>query len=532
MMAQYLIGIDVGSSDCKVVITDTRCEIIAQSSRAYPTLTPKLDWAEQHPEDWYRIACETTRDCLTQSAIRPSDVAAIAIDGPAHNVALMDQSGEILCPTIHWSDLRSAPQTEWLEAEYGDLIFNTTYCQANPAWTLPQLLWLKENEPAIWSKLRRIQVTKDYVRYRLTGNYQTDVYDAIGTQLYDVEAGAWSKTLCDILGFNADWLPVVAPANAIGGELQPEPARAMGLPGGIPVAVGSGDSVVEAFGVGAIHPGDCIVKLGTAANVNLVTGDPHISRQSITYRHVVDSRWFTITATNAGASTMRWFRDTFCRLESEQAQREGVGVYELIDQLSQDAPAGCDGLLFHPYLKGERSPHWDPNLRGDFAGINAQHTIHHFARAVLEGVDYSIRDCLGAVKALGQPIHNYTLIGGGSKSKLWRRILCDILGESLRTPRIDSAALGSAMLAGVATGVYSDWEAATRQCVRIEDHIDPDPDKRELYDSYFSVYQAFSTDLARHSRRLVEIAQAYQHIGDVDENKVTERARTKGLVGL
>lgn len=501
-MGQYLLGIDVGSSDCKVVLISTSGEIIAQRAQSYPTHQLGEGRVEQNPEDWYQVACAVTRDCVGASGIDPVQIAGAAVDGPAHNVALLDEAGAVLRPTIHWSDLRSIPQTERLEDALGHTILSTTYCRVNPAWTLPQLLWLKENEADIWARLRRILVTKDYVRYRMTGVYQTDIYDAIGTQLYDVELGVWSPELTDLLGFRAAWLPCVEHASAISGPLLPHAAEAMGLVSGIPVAVGSGDSVVEAFGIGAIEPGHCIVKLGTAANVNLVTARPYPSRQTITYQHVIPSHWFTITATNSGAATMRWFRETFFQRESEQAQARGVSIHEIIDQMADGVAPGSDGLIFHPYLKGERSPYWDPYLRGDFVGISAQHNMHHFARAVLEGVAYSIRDCLQVVAAIGEPVTRFTLIGGGSKSAVWRRILCDVLGEPLHRPQNESAAYGSALLAGVATGVFADWQTAVDQCVQTREIIHPDAANHELYDAYFDVYRSITADLQRHFHRL------------------------------
>jgi xylulokinase len=356
-----------------------------------------------------------------------------------------------------------------------------------------------------------VLVTKDYVRYRFTGQYQTDIYDAIGTQLYDVAGGCWSDELCALLELDPAMLPSLAPAQTISGALLPDAAADCGLLAGIPVAVGSGDSVVEAFSIGATHPGACIVKIGTAANVNLVTSIPRPSRQSITYRHVVDDTWFTITATNSGASTMRWFRDTFCRLEVEQANREGISVYELIDRLADGAPPGANGLLFHPYLNGERTPYWNPHLRGDFVGISAQHNAHHFARAILEGVAFSLKDCLQVVQNLGEPLKKFYLVGGGAKSKLWRQVICDVLGVPLVKPSVEDAALGAALLAGVAVGVSCDWESD-------EETLYPDDATRQLYDDTFAVYRDIARDLAVHSRRLVQLSERHDAI---HENPIT-----------
>ena len=502
---EYLIGVDVGSSDCKVMIVRSDGEVAAAHTLSYSTHYPRPGWAEQDAEDWYRVACQSIKVCVEASSIDPLKVAGISIDGPAHNVAVMDEYGNVLRPVIHWSDLRSTPQSERLKARCGDVIFSSTYTPANPSWTLTQLMWLQENEPATWAKARRFLVTKDYVRYRFTGTYQTDIYDAIGTQLYDIPRDCWSQELCDLIGLDIGWLPPIAPASSISGALLPEVAAVCGLPGGIPVAVGSGDSVVEALGIGAIRPGQCIVKLGTAANVNLVTDRPYPSFQAMTYRHVVPDRWFTITATNSGAVTMRWFRDTFCRLEVQQAKKQGISIYELINRLAEDIPAGAQGLIFHPYLMGERSPHWDPMLRGDFIGVSQQHGTHHFARAVLEGVAYSIRDCLNVVDSLGQRVTAYYLIGGGAKSPLWRQILCDVLGHPLTRPAVEDTAFGAAMLAGVAVGVFADWHEAVQTCSQVEEELKPDAAAHELYSEYFDIYRAVADDLRIHSHRLVQM---------------------------
>lgn len=503
---RLLLGVDVGTSGCKVVAVDPHGTVVAAGSQRYPTRYPRPGWAEQDAEDWYRAACGAIRACLEAGGLRPQNVAALSVAGPAHNVALMDGQGRLLYPTIHWSDLRSTPQSERLEAESGEDIFGITYQRPNPSWTLPQLLWLRENEPQVWSRLRRILVTKDYVRYRLTGAYQTDVYDAIGTQLYDVEAGAWSARLCELLGFPADRLPEVLPAEALSGRVHAQAAADTGLLEGTPVAVGSGDSVVEALGVGVVKPGQCVVKLGTAANVNLVLAGPRPSAKVITYRHLVDGHYFAITATNSGTSTMTWFRDTFARHELQQAEARGLSAYDLIGHLAAGAPAGCEGLLFHPYLMGERSPYWDPRLRGDFVGISARHQRQHFARAMLEGVAYSIRDCLHAVEELGQPIVERRLLGGGARSSLWRRILCDVLGQPLAKPVVEGASFGAALLAGVAVGVFAGWAEAVAVCVQVEETLKPDPAAHGLYDEYFEVYRMVTRDLAPHSHRLAELA--------------------------
>lgn len=507
-----LLGVDVGSSDCKAMLVTPQGEVVARAAQSYPTHYPRAGWAEQHPEDWYNAACTTIRTCLAQTDGARERIAALAVDGPAHNVALLDAAGVVIRPTLHWSDLRSAPQSDALEAYMGERVYAATYSRVNPSWTLTQLLWLRENEPENWGRLRHVLVTKDYVRYRFTGEYVTDPYDAVGTQMYDVHAMVWSSELCAVAGYPPPHLPRVCAPTEIVGVLRADAAAATGLLPGTAVIVGSGDSVVEAFGIGALEPGDCIVKLGTAANVNLVTQKALPSRQSITYPHVAAGRWFTITATNSGASTMRWFRDTFCRLEVEQARMQGVSVYSLIDQLSEGAPPGADGLMFHPYLMGERSPYWNPHLRGDFVGISARHNAHHFARAILEGVAYSILDCLQVVRGLGQPIHQMSLMGGGAKSQTWRTVICNVLGMPLGKPKIEEAAFGSALLAGIGIGMFGSFSEAVQTCVQHDETLLPDTAQHALHQEYFAIYRDITRDLAVHSRRLTQLAERQAEI--------------------
>ena len=503
-MSRFLVGIDVGSSACKCIIVDDRLRPISQGAQTYPTHYPQAAAAEQDPEDWYRSACQAIRSCLESSGIEPASVAGIAVAGPAHSVALMNGAGDILHPTVHWSDLRSTPQAERLETDCGDAILAAALCRVNPAWTLPQLLWLRENRHTIYRRLRRILVVKDYVRYRLTGLYQTDPYDAIGTQLYDVQAGAWSPALLDIVDLAEEALPEVRPATDISGGLTRAAARDCGLLAGTPVAVGSGDSVVEAAGLGAIEPGHCILKLGTAANVNLVMRAAKPYPGAILYRHVVDPHWFAITATNSGTSTLQWFAETFCR--SATLYPAGQPAYQQVEALAADSVPGARGLLFHPYLQGERSPYWDPHLRGDFVGLDRRHRLEDFARAVLEGGAYSLRDCFELVSTFGESISQLHLIGGGAKSQLWSQLVCDVLGLPVLKPVEQSAAYGSAILAGIATGLFQDWADAQRVRTLPAEILQPADESRRLYDGNFETYQTVAQALRPHVRSLGEIA--------------------------
>lgn len=503
-MPSYLIGLDVGSSACKCMILDDGMRIICECAQSYPTYHPQSGYVEQYPEDWYRSACQAVRMCLEASGVESASIIGLSIAGPAHSVALMDSNGDILRPTIHWSDLRSTPQSERLEVDHGDAIYATTYCRVNPAWTLPQLLWLKENQPTLYKRIRRILLVKDYVRYRFTARFQTDVYDAIGTQLFDVDNDCWSDALLDLVGLAKECLPDILPATEHSGGLTRVAADETGLMEGTPVAVGSGDSVVEAAGIGAIESGHCVLKLGTAANVNLVMQEPKRHSGAIIYRHVVDPLWFAITATNSGISTLQWFAEAFgMAVKSRAGDRT---MHRQIEDLAAESQPGARGLLFHPYLQGERSPYWDPRLRGDFVGIVRRHRLEDFARAVLEGVAYSLRDCYELVSAFADSISKLYLIGGGAKSQLWSQLVCDILGRPLVKPGVQSAAYGSAILAGIATGKFDGWSDAQKVHKLPAELLQPGEESRRLYDSGFETYQAVTRALRPHVRSLGQIA--------------------------
>lgn len=492
-----LLGVDVGSSGCKVTAINPDGSVVASGSKSYATHYPRPGWAEQDPEDWYGGACGAIRTCLDSGRFRPDEVAGLAFVGPAHNVALLDETGRVLRPTLHWSDLRSREQSEWLAQEHGEAIFRISGQRANPVWTLPQLLWIRENEPETWSRLHRIMVTKDYVRYRFTGTYLTESFDAIGTMLYDLKEDHWSPQLCGLLGMDPRNLPTVAPAESICGGVLAEAAAESGLIPGTPVAVGGADSAAEAFGVGVIDAGQAVVKLGTSVCFNLVTREPRPSLVSLTYRHLVAGRGFTVTATNSGTATLRWFRETFFGDDCS---------FEEITRTAARAPSGSAGLLFHPYLMGERTPYWDPGLRGDFLGIGTHHRLEHFARAILEGVAYSVRDCAEAASGLGEQVKERILLGGGSRSSLWAQIVCDVLGVPLRKPVVDDAGYGAAMLAGVATGIFEGWRQAANLAA-VEKVLEPESSAQRLYDELFDVYRSVTRDVAVYSRQLAGLAE-------------------------
>ncbi|NOK62772.1 MAG: xylulokinase [Chloroflexi bacterium AL-W] len=483
----YLLGADIGTSSCKVVLINTRGDTIATSRIAYQTNYPHTNWAEQNPEEWYDHFCQAVRQCIQSAHVATASIHAVSVCGPAHDVVLLDRHGRALQSVILWSDRRSTPQAQWLENLYGDVIFDTSYQPVSPHWTLAQLLWIKERQPEIWQQMTRLMIRKDYICYRLTGSWATDWYDAIGTQLFDVQQGRWSQALCDLIDLPMSYLPPVRDATAISGRVTQQASEDTGLAVGTCVAVGSGDSVVEALGAGVFEPGQGIVKLSTSGSVSVVTATPRPSHKTITYHHLIPDRWYSIAATNSGAAAAQWFVDVFGR----------VPMSGNLDQIAAKAEPGNLGLIFHPYLQGERAPHWDPYLRSDFVGITIQHQQQHFARAVLEGVAFSLRDCLELCYSLDLDIHEFYVLGGGARSPLWRQIIADIFGHTLiETPTVNLAAYGAALLAGVAHRTFASFEEAVLMGKQQQTVTEPNPKTIPLYADLYVLYQRLTKSLA------------------------------------
>jgi xylulokinase len=498
----YLLGIDLGTGGCKSILIDTAGHVVAAAFQEYQTHYPAPGWAEQDPDDWYRALQSTVSECLRTSRIPSRRIVGVGLDAPAHNAVLLGDEDVILRPVILWSDQRSAQQVDRIAQCHGDEIFRLTYQWINPTWTLPQLMWVRENEPELWSKVRRIMIGKDYSRYLLTGVWTTDWIDALSTQLFEAETRKWSADLCNLVGLTAGQLPsVVAPSNIVG-TITTRAAQETGLTEGTPVIAGTSDSAVEAFGAGAIADGQGIVKIASAGNVNIMTTRPRPSKQTLTYYHVVDGLWYSVAATNSAASAVRWFRDTFF---AEERRSDGANLYEVMDAEAGRIPPGAEGLVFHPYLLGERAPLWDASARASFLGITMRHTRAHFVRAVMEGVAFSLRDCRSLFSGLGMEMIEARMIGGGSKSRLWPQIVADVLDLELSCPRPADAAFGAAMLAGIGVGIFENPQDAVRTCLRPAEVIVPRDEAHRRYDDLYRVYVSARHQLAEISRSIHEI---------------------------
>jgi xylulokinase len=500
-----MVGIDIGSGGCKVTIIDQEGNLCGSGYREYPTDYPHPGWSEQDPREWYQALELTLKDALAKGKISLPQIVSIAIGAATHTMVLLDEKHEVLRPAILWTDKRTISQVEALRNNFGSEIFSETLHMANVNWTLPYLVWVRENEPEVWKRAQKLLMPKDYIRFKLTGVLATDWMDAHGTLMFNVLKREWSEKICHLAGIPMEILPPVYPPETIAEGLSQTAAEKLGLPEGIPVVIGTTDQASEAFGSGAIEPGQGIIKIATAGNVAVVTKDPHpIPLKVYAYFHIKPAYWYTLAGTISCAVCYRWLRDALCEEKIAEAERQGLNSYELMDRLAEKAPVGCEGLIFHPYLQGAI---WNPYLRADFIGITPRHRKEHFVRAVLEGVAFSLFNCVRELETLGVDVKDFRIIGGGARSALWRQIVCDMVGKKLILPKIDDSSFGTALVGGLGVGLFKSVEEAVQKCVQDIDVIQPNFKNHEIYLQIFEVYKKVSEDLDDASKTLHHVLQ-------------------------
>ena len=504
---KILLGIDYGTGGCKVTALGTDGSFAGEASTEFPTHHDHPGWSEQDPLDWWN-ALKSALGKLAAKGVDLQAVAACALDGSTHNAVLLGPSGSPVLDgvlsdrsfrpvrrTIMWTDQRATAECAALKAGWGEKIFSTCYQMPAPTWTLPQLMWLKANEPDVLAKTEHVLFVKDYVRYLLTGVAATDYIEAQGTLMWampgtsgtDGTNGKWDAELVALSGLKMSAMPkIIAPID-IAGHVTAEAAAATGLPVGLPVVCGSSDSAVEDYGAGAVEPGDLIIKLATAGNVNSMTATAHPHPKTLTYSHIVPGMWYSVSATNAAALCMRWLRDAFYASRMENGN--GGNLYSVIDEEASASPVGANGVFFHPYLQGERCPYWDANLRASFTGVSISSTRGDFARALMEGVAFSLRDCYRTLEEMRLPVKRIFLIGGGARSGLWSEIVANVFNCEVAVPTPADASFGACLLAGTGIGVFSDVKDAVAKCLHIDRTIVPDPSAAAKYDHLFTCYR-------------------------------------------
>ena len=481
---RYLLGIDFGGGASKATLLCENGEIIATATTEYPTYYPATGYAEQNPNDWVDATCKNIKSILDKSGVLPNDIVCVSLDAATHTAVLMDENFNVLCNSIYWTDTRSTEEVKYLKENYLEIIEKQVLHKPDTIWSLPELMWIKNNNSETWGRVKKILFAKDYVRHCLTGDYVTDYIEAEGSMMFDINKMEWSEPLCAILGISTDIMPRIVKPSDIVGEITKEASEITGLCEGTRVICGTTDTVMEIFAAGAVTKGYMTLKLATAGRICVITDKPYPDINLINYSHILDGLYYPGTATKSCAASYRWYRDTF------------GGDYAELDSGAESIPIGSDGLIFHPYLNGELTPYANPKLCADFIGLRAFHTKAHFTRAVLEGVAMSMLDCKTTLDNMNIE-HNDSavIIGGGGKSPLWRQIVSDALGIELVEMKHTDSSFGSAMLAGVAVGVFESPQAAIEKCNKVVSSTKPNPENGIKYKELFKKYKAIQKAL-------------------------------------
>ena len=464
-----LVGLDVGTTGVAAVALAPDGSVLARAERSYPLSTPRAGWSEQDPEDWW-VAAESALEEVSSGR----DVAGIGLSGQMHGLVALDASDRVLRPAVLWNDQRTGAECAEIERIVGlERLIGLTGNRALPGFTAPKLLWLRTHEPETFARIARICLPKDYVRLRLTGSWASDVADASGTLLLDVEQRRWSEAVLDALELPPAWLPPVLESPAVSGTTT----------AGVPVAAGAGDCAAAALGVGVDRRGPASVVLGTSGVVfaALPGYRPEERARVHVFCHAVPGAWHAMGVMLSAAGSLQWLHDTVAG---------DVSFDALVEEAERWGP-GADGLLFLPYLQGERTPHADPDARGAFVGLELRHDRGALVRAVLEGVAFGLRDSLDLLRGLGVDITAARVTGGGARSALWLRICASVLGVPIeRTETDEGSAFGAALLGGVASGVFPDVHEAVRATVRTRDVVEPEPAWADAYDELHVRYRA------------------------------------------
>lgn len=495
------LGIDVGTSGTKTLAIDERGRILAGATAEYPCSHPRPGWSEQDPDSWWDATVATVRDVLAKAQLKPADVAGIGLSGQMHGSVFLDQDGRVIRPALLWNDQRTQAQCDEIEQRAGgrEALIRLVGNRATTGFTAPKLLWLRENEPRNWERVRQVLLPKDYIRYRLTGTYATEVSDASGTLLLDVAHRRWSTELLSKLEIDAALLPPCFESPEVSGVVSALGAEATGLAPGTRVVGGGGDQPAGAVGNGIVRPGAVSATMGTSGVIFAHTDEPGFDPLGRLQRgcHAVPGAWHVMGVVLAAGGSFQWFRNELGKAEIAAAKAQGVDPYFLLTDEAALAGPGAEGLFFLPYLTGERTPHFDPDAKGAWVGLTVRHGRMHLVRSVLEGATYAMRDSLELIREMGAPMNEIRVSGGGARNPLWRQLQADIYGQDVHTINaIEGPAFGVALLAQVGTGGFASVPEACDATIQRVETARVDPKTKAFYDRAYAVYQQLYRDLS------------------------------------
>lgn len=505
-MSAYL-GIDLGTSGTKSLVVREDGTILATATAEHPISHPHPGWSEQNPHDWWNSAVQSARSAIEQSGIKPAELQGIGLSGQMHGSVLLDREQQVLRPALLWNDQRTAAECQEIETLAGgraaliQMVSNPSFT----GFTAPKVLWVRRHEPANYERLSHVLLPKDYLRLKLTGELATEVSDASGTLFLNVVKRCWHTELLAKLKIDPSLLPRCVESDEVTGKLTAEAARLLGVNPGVPVVGGAGDQAASAVGNGIVKPGIMSATMGTSGVVFAHAEKPetHPEGKVHTMCHAVRGAWHQMGVVLSAGGSLQWFRNQFCADIVAQARQQKCDPYELIMQNMEKVPAGAEGLLFTPYLTGERHPYSDPQARGCWIGLTVRHTRYHLARAVVEGITFAMRDCLEVMRGLGVQARQIRLSGGGARSTFWRQMQADVYGQTVAQINAqEGPAFGVALLAMVGTGAYRNVPEACAATIKVTEEIQPVAEQQKKYEAVYGEYRKLYPLLAETNQRL------------------------------
>lgn len=489
-MKRYLLGIDIGTSACKIAIFNKQGELIANGNGEYPVYYPKPGYAEQNPDEWWNAISHTIKMTIQKAGIDKADIAGIGVDGQSWSAIAIDEKGRVLTNTPIWMDTRADDICRRLNQEIGeDEIFKLAGNSLQSSYTTAKILWYKENLPKIYEQTFKILQSNSFIVYRLTGVLSQEKSQGYGLHCFDMRAGTWNKEMCSRLGIPLHLLPDIYDCHQVVGCVTEEAGNLCGLAAGTPVVAGGLDAACGTLGAGVIHPYETQEQGGQAGGMSICLEKYSADPSLILSFHVVPDLWLLQGGTTGGGGVMRWFEKEFGDFERQEGKRTGKSSLAILDELAEKVKPGSDGMIFLPYLAGERSPIWDVNAKGVYYGLDYSKTKGHFIRAAMEGAALSLKHNLDVAAAAGAEVGELRAMGGAANSHLWTQIKSDITGKPIAVPSSDTATtLGAVILAGVGVGMYRDFNEAVNMTVKIKRYHEPNLDNRAIYLKNYKTY--------------------------------------------
>jgi xylulokinase len=508
---EYLIGVDIGTSGTKTVLFDNLGHAVASKTIEYPIYQPHNGWAEQDPQDWWKATYNGIKYVIHKSGVQAEDIKGIGLSGQMHGLVMLDKQGLVLRKSIIWCDQRTSEECELMNQVVGkERLIEITANPALTGFTASKILWVQKNEPQIYEKCAHILLPKDYIRYMLTGEFATEVSDAAGMQLMDISKRCWSDEILSKFHIDRSMLAKMYESPEVTGKVHRLAAELTGLKEGTPVVGGAGDNSAAAVGTGVVKTGSAFTTIGTSGVVYAISDDVSIDFKGRVHTLCapVPGKWTIMSCTQAAGLSLKWLRDNCCHQEIMEAEKQNVDPYVIMDKMAESVPPGAGGLIYLPYLMGERSPHPDPDCRGVFFGLSGIHNRSNLIRAVMEGVAYSQLECVDVFREMGVSIDDMMICGGGGKSKVWRQMLADMYACPVSTIQADEGpALGVAILAGVGSGIYSTVEEACSEIIHKNTTQQPDMHKHIIYEDYYKLYKKLYADLKSDFKSLSKLVK-------------------------